>query len=59
LLQEIWADHEVAVACHEKAARLLSGVVGQGINDLPMMRIRIVITNPGFEQVAEDVQPIQ
>ncbi len=56
---EIAADQEVPVAVHDEAGNSAAGQCAQARTHLLLARIRIVIADPGFEQVAEDIERLR
>ena len=53
---EALADHEVAIAAHDADLGPGGGDRGDCRDDLAMRGLRIVVADPGFEQVAEQEQ---
>ena len=53
---EAVAQHEVAVAVHHEARHTGGGEVAQCRDDLALRRVGVVVADPDFEQVAQDVE---
>ena len=58
LLLELRADQKVAVAVHHEHRRAALHACVQGAGDSTVKITRIVIAQPGLEQITEDVQRI-
>ena len=55
---EALAEQEVAVAVHDEAGHTSRGEIAQRSHDFALCRVRVIVTDPGFEQVAQDVEGI-
>ena len=53
---ETVSKHEVAIAVHRETRHSGSGELPQCGHDDALGRVRVVIADPGFEEVAEDVE---
>jgi len=58
-LDEAFAKHEITIAVHDVAARPACSQFRKCRGDGPVVRIRVVVTDPVLEQVAEDVERIR
>src|SRR4030095_15965269 len=56
LTLEPCAEQEIPVAVHQEAGHARESQRTECVDDLPARRFRIVIADPGLEQVAEYVQ---
>lgn len=56
LAAERLANEEVAIAVHQVDARTVVGHLAQGLGDGALEGVHAVVADPGFEEVAEDVQ---
>ncbi len=56
LAAERLANEEVAIAVHQVDARTAVGHLAQGLGDGALEGVHAVVADPGFEEVAEDVQ---
>ena len=50
------SDHEVTIAMHEKHGHVFPCQLAERLLDPGVVLIRIVVADPGFEQVAQDVE---
>jgi len=57
--REVVAEQEVTVAVHDIDSDLPGGNRLQGLHDADMFRSQRIVTNPDFEQVAEDIKVIR
>ncbi len=55
---EALADQEITVAVNEVAGDAAFHQRFDGAGDFPVQRVGIVVANPGFKQIAQDVQRI-
>ena len=56
LAAEALADQEIAVAVDEIASACRRSSARAGPHDATLVRVGVVVADPGFEQIAEDVQ---
>src|SRR5262249_46019696 len=59
LTTEAFADEEVAIAVNQEGFHASVGDVSQAREDAALVRVGIVVADPRFEQVAENVQRLR
>ena len=52
------ADKHIPVAAHEVAGPTRGSKISQGIDHRLMMGVRVIIANPDFKKISEDIQRI-
>src|SRR5688500_13680668 len=58
LVAELAAEQEVAVAVDHEAGDAALGQLADRTDDLRLLRVRVVVADPDFEEIAEDVERV-